>query len=72
MGIRTIGLIVTLVLGLLAAPLAADAQQAGKVYRIGFLMASDRSRASAFVEAFLQELRQHGWVEEQHFVMEYR
>jgi hypothetical protein len=27
----------TVALGLLAAPLAAEAQQAGKVYRIGFL-----------------------------------
>ena len=31
MGVRTIGLIVTLVLGLLAAPLLAEAQQAGKM-----------------------------------------
>ncbi len=35
--LRTIGLISTLVLGLLATPLPAEAQQAGKVYRIGFL-----------------------------------
>ncbi len=28
-------------LGLLAAPLAAEAQQAGKVYRIGFLRAGE-------------------------------
>jgi len=33
MKLRTIGLISTLVLGLLAGPLAAEAQQAGKVYR---------------------------------------
>ena len=33
---RIIGLIVTLVLGLLAAPVPADAQEPGKVYRIGF------------------------------------
>ena len=30
---RTIGLIVIFVLGLLAAPLLAETQQAGKVYR---------------------------------------
>jgi len=35
MRLRTIGLISTLVLGLLAAPLTAEAQQAGTVYRIG-------------------------------------
>ena len=37
MMLRTIGLFVTLALGLLAAPLPAEAQQAGKVYRIGFI-----------------------------------
>jgi len=35
MKLRTIGLINTLVLGLVAGPLPADAQQSGKVYRIG-------------------------------------
>ena len=34
---RTIGLLVTFILGLLVAPLAAPAQPAGKVPRIGFL-----------------------------------
>ncbi len=37
MKLRTIGLILTLALGLLAAPLPAEAQQAGKVWRIGLL-----------------------------------
>ncbi len=37
MRLRTIGLISILVFGLLALPLSADAQQAGKVYRIGYL-----------------------------------
>ncbi len=37
MRIRTIGLISTLVLGLLAGPLPAKAQQTSKVYRIGYL-----------------------------------
>jgi hypothetical protein len=32
---RCILLLITLALGLLVAPLAAEAQQAGKVYRIG-------------------------------------
>lgn len=34
---RTIGLIVTLGLGLLVASFASDARQLGKVYRIGIL-----------------------------------
>ena len=37
MRISTIGLMVTLTLGLLALPLLAGAQQARKMYRIGFL-----------------------------------
>jgi len=37
MRLRTFGLISTLVLGLLAGPLPTEAQQAGKVYRIGVL-----------------------------------
>ena len=37
MKVRTFGLIGILVLGLLAASLPAEAQKAGKVYRIGFL-----------------------------------
>ncbi len=37
MRLRTIGLISTLALVLLAGPLPTEAQQAGKVYRIGFL-----------------------------------
>src|SRR2546430_1393198 len=34
---RTIGLLITLAFGLLVAPLVADAQPVGKVYRIGYL-----------------------------------
>ncbi len=37
MRLSAIGLIVTLALGILAAPLAAEAQQPGQVPRIGFV-----------------------------------
>ncbi len=37
MRIRIIALTVTLVLGLLTGPLPANAQQAGKIRRIGYL-----------------------------------
>ncbi len=43
MRFRTIGLIVTLALGLLAVPLPAEAQQAGKVYRMGILRSGSPS-----------------------------
>jgi putative ABC transport system substrate-binding protein len=64
-------LIATLVLGILLAPLAADAQQAGKVYRIGWLSALS-SGPSPNLEAFRQGLRELGWVEGQNIGIEYR
>ena len=57
--------------GLLAAPLAAVAQQAGKVYRVGFLWDSPAMFPDA-LEAFRKELRDLGWVEGRNMVIEYR
>ena len=54
--------------GLLAAPLAAEAQQPGKVWRVGVLLAFD----SPNVEAFRQELRKLGYVEGRNLLIEYR
>ena len=50
--------------GVLAAPRAAEAQQAGKVYRIGLLdySAPDPAR-QAWWNAFRQQMRQLGYVE---------
>src|SRR5262249_11476875 len=56
--------------GLLAAPLAAEAQQMGKVYRIGFLRAGPPPRA--WVEAFQQGLRERGYVDGRNLFIEYR
>jgi len=72
---------------LLAAPLVAEAQPAGKVYRIGYLLA-DRPPAQDLlkgrtlrpglpgaphlIEALRQELRARGWIEGQNIVIEYR
>jgi putative ABC transport system substrate-binding protein len=58
--------------GLLAAPLTADAQQTGKVARIGYLGPSSPSSSSSYVDAFRQGLRELGWVEGQNIVIEYR
>ena len=66
----TIGLIVSFALGLLAAPLSVDAQQAGKVYRIGWL-APTLGQHDA-VTPFLEKFSTLGWVEGKHFVMEQR
>ena len=69
MRFRTIGLISILSLGLLAAPLPADAQQAGKVYRIGYLAQGRQERRE---EAFRQGLRQLGYIEGQSIIIEWR
>jgi putative tryptophan/tyrosine transport system substrate-binding protein len=58
--------------GLLAWPLAADAQPAGRVYRIGFLAGGSATVNLRFVEAFRQRLSELGWVEGQNIVVEYR
>src|SRR4029453_4891444 len=63
-----IGLVI-LALSLLFAPLAAEAQEAGKVARIGMLGGPP---SDPFVEAFRQGLRELGYVEGQNIVLEYR
>jgi putative ABC transport system substrate-binding protein len=66
---RAVRCLMILTLSLLAAPLAA-AQPAGKVYRIGFLRAGQPP--TAWVEALQQGLRERGYVEGQHVVIEFR
>src|SRR3990172_410794 len=61
-----------LVLSLLAAPLVAEAQQAGKVYRIGFLDMSTPAASAARIEAFRQGLRDLGHIEGQNVKVEWR
>jgi putative ABC transport system substrate-binding protein len=55
-----------------AWPLAAGAQQAGKVWRIGLLSGASREPTSSNYEAFLQGMRELGYAEGRDFVMEYR
>jgi ABC-type uncharacterized transport system substrate-binding protein len=59
-------------LGMGAFPLAARAQQAGKVYRIGYLSAPTRASVEQALLAFLRRLRELGWVEGQNLIIEYR
>jgi len=73
MRFRTIGLISTLVLGLLAGPLPAEAQQTGNVYRIGYLRFSCGSlTTNTRYIAFRKGLRELGYVEGQNLEIEYR
>ncbi len=72
MRLRTIGLISTLVLGLLAGPLPAEAHQAGKVYRIGWLRFFPSPPTGPGHIAFRQGLLELEYVEGQNLVIEYR
>ncbi len=72
MRLSTIGLIVTLVLGLLAGPLPAEAQQAEKVPRIGFLHQGHGGKATTRIQGFRQGLRELGYVGGQNITVEYR
>ena len=57
---------------LLAAPLAAEAQPAAKVYRIGFLGNSTPALEANLVGPFREGLRKLGYVEGRNIVIEYR
>jgi putative ABC transport system substrate-binding protein len=62
----------TLAGGLLAAPLGAEAQQAAKVARIGYLANFPPAAYPQQHEAFLQGLRDLGYVKDRNLVIEYR
>ena len=62
----------TVSVGLLAAPLAVEAQQPGRVPRIGFLSVTSPSDRPPLLDAFRQGLRELGWVEGQNIVIDYR
>ena len=58
--------------GVAAWPLAARAQQGGKLPTIGFLGQSTRSAGSEWVAAFVQRLRELGWIENRTVAIVYR
>ena len=62
----------TLAGGLLAAPLVAEAQPAGKVWRIGFVEAGSASVNRHFLDAFRQGLRELDYLEGRDIVIEER
>jgi putative tryptophan/tyrosine transport system substrate-binding protein len=62
---------ITLLGGAAAWPLAARAQQAGKLPTIGFLGA-DASAFSPWTAAFVAHLRELGWIENRNIAIEYR
>jgi len=60
---------VTGLAAMLAAPLNAKAQQAGRVYRVGVMAIAPTPH---LVAAWQQGLREHGWIEGQNIVVEAR
>ena len=59
MRLRAVGVIFSLALGILAVPLASDAQQPAKVPRLGYMSPGD----AAFLDiAFLQGLQDQGYI----------
>ena len=58
---------------LLAAPLAGGAQQAGKLYRVGYLGNFPPTPSTApLLSAFTDGLREHGYVDGRNLKLEYR
>src|SRR5215470_949169 len=62
----------TLAGGLLASPRAAEAQQAQKISKVGYLWGGSPASAAPYVEAFEKGLRDLGWVRDQNVAIEYR
>ena len=58
--------------GLLGVRAIAGAQQPGKVYRLGYLSQPTRESVAQVLEAFLNKLRELGWVDGRNLIIEYR
>src|SRR5207253_3659640 len=58
--------------GLVASPIPAEAQQAGKVARIGYLSLGTATTNAGFLKAFLDGIREHGWIDGQNVAIDYR
>src|SRR5262245_37092085 len=57
---------------LLTTTPAAEAQQTGKIFRMGILDPSTASGSAVFWEALRQELSKLGWIEGKNIAIEYR
>jgi putative tryptophan/tyrosine transport system substrate-binding protein len=63
---------VVLALSLTIAPLAAEAQPAGKVWRIGFLGLATAALYERQIEGLRRGLREHGYIEGRNVTIEFR
>src|SRR5215471_19048066 len=57
---------------LIALSGVVDAQQTGKVFRIGYLDNTTASGMAVLIDTFRQELRRLGWIEGKNITIEYR
>ena len=64
--------IITAIGSVLAAPLAASGQEAGKATRIGYLAPGTATSNAGLRKAFIDGLRDHGWIEKRNLGIEYR
>jgi putative ABC transport system substrate-binding protein len=64
--------LLTSLAGVFAVPLAGEAQQAGKVYRIGCLTRGGREAAAPYNRALEEGLRALGWMDGHNVVFEHR
>ena len=61
-----------IVVALTVCGAGVEAQQTGKIFRIGFLDHSTASGMAVLVDAFRQEIRKLGWIEGKNIAFEYR
>ena len=64
--------LLTSLAGVVVAPLRAQAQQASKLYRVGFLTETERDGHDQLFEAFRHGLGDFGWKEGRNVILEYR
>jgi len=64
--------VLTLCVALLALCGSAAAQQAGKLFRVGFLDSSNAAGMAGLLDVFRQELSKLGWIEGKNIAFEYR
>src|SRR5678809_1314371 len=69
--IRTI-LCLSLTIAVVVAGARAEAQQTGKIFRIGFLDVSTASGMAVLIDAFRGDLSKLGWIEGKNIAIEYR
>ena len=71
-GRRAVSQIVALSAVLFAVCISAEAQQAGRIFRIGYLDQSTASSTPDLLDGFRQEMSKLGWTEGKNIIIEYR